>query len=167
MPRSPRHRTRDIKRGEPDTFGVYTSRGYLDTFNEVSGEIIAATIAVVSISLLVGGIGIMNVMLVSVSARTREIGLRKAVRAPPTAVMVQFLVEATVLSFTGGLLGLGTGALLTAITRKLPGAHLDLARIRLDAVMWSLAVAVGRGNRLWHVPGRQGRMHGPGEGATA
>ncbi len=108
-------RARRLSPGEPDTFEVESLQGVLKTFNQIA--IVTTLIAggIVGISLLVGGVGIMNIMLVSVSERTREIGLRKAVGARKTAILTQFLVEAVILSFFGGLIGIGVGFLLTLL----------------------------------------------------
>jgi putative ABC transport system permease protein len=102
--------------------------------------------AVASISLIVGGIGIMNIMLVSVSERTREIGLRKAVGATRTAILTQFLVEALMLCFLGGIVGVICGhGLSYAISAINP--MLDHTRIPLWAIAMSLgfSAAVGIG----------------------
>jgi putative ABC transport system permease protein len=132
-------RTRNIKPGEPDTFRVFSLESEIKKFNKVAFMITAVASGVVGISLLVGGIGIMNIMLVSVSERTREIGLRKAVGARPIAIMLQFLVEAIMLCLFGGLLGVGFGQLLTALLAKIPNAHLDKAYIPV----WAIAVSFG------------------------
>jgi len=105
-------KTRGLKPGEPDTFQVESVKSYIDKFSQISGMITLVAASVVSISLIVGGVGIMNIMLVSVSERTREIGLRKAVGARRSAILMQFLIEAIVLCLLGGLLGILLGELI-------------------------------------------------------
>lgn len=103
--------------GTDDDFNILSQAAFLTTLNTITGLLTAFLAAVAGISLLVGGIGIMNIMLVSVTERTREIGLRKAVGARGQDILFQFLVEAVVLSLTGGLLGLTLGFLIaTAVT---------------------------------------------------
>ncbi|MFN3706167.1 MAG: ABC transporter permease [Thermoflexales bacterium] len=106
-----RHRLRP---DEPDDFSVISQQELLDTFGAVTSVLTVFLGAIAAISLLVGGIGIMNIMLVSVTERTREIGLRKAIGAKPSAILGQFLVEAVVLSVIGGALGIliGVGSAL-------------------------------------------------------
>jgi putative ABC transport system permease protein len=129
---------RHIKPGDPDTFKVWTMESDLRTFQATAIRFTLVASAIVGISLLVGGIGIMNIMLVSVSERTREIGLRKAVGAGAAAILTQFLIEAVVLCCIGGLLGLGLGQLLTTIIARIPGANLDKAYIPTWAMLMSL-----------------------------
>ncbi len=112
-------RTRNIKPGEPDTFRVESLKSAIKTFNEIALVVTLVAGGIVGISLLVGGVGIMNIMLVSISERTREIGLRKAVAAKKSAILTQFLVEAVILCFTGGLVGVGLGELLTLMIAKI------------------------------------------------
>ena len=103
--------------GKKDDFTVLSQAAFLSTLNTITGLLTAFLAAVAGISLLVGGIGIMNIMLVSVTERTREIGLRKAVGAREQDILMQFLVEAIVLSLTGGLIGLALGGgLALAVT---------------------------------------------------
>jgi len=111
-------RTRQIKPGDPDTFRVLLMENEVKKVMEVMGMISLVAFGIVSISLLVGGIGIMNIMLVSVSERTREIGLRKAVGAKPSAILTQFLVEAVVLCLIGGLIGIGLAQGLASLIAK-------------------------------------------------
>jgi putative ABC transport system permease protein len=106
-------RTRNIRPGEPDTFEVQSLQNALKTFNTIAGIVTMVAGGIVGISLLVGGIGIMNIMLVSVSERTREIGLRKAVGAKRSAILTQFMIESITLCFVGGCIGLAIGQLLT------------------------------------------------------
>jgi putative ABC transport system permease protein len=99
----------DIAPGEDDDFFVMNQADMLEMANQITGILTAFLGAIASISLLVGGIGIMNIMLVSVTERTREIGLRKAVGARKGDILLQFLLEAVVLSVLGGLLGILLG----------------------------------------------------------
>ncbi len=106
-------RTRRIRPGDHDTFRVESLKSAIETFNKIALVMTLVAGGIVGISLLVGGVGIMNIMLVSISERTREIGLRKAVGARKSAILTQFLVEAIILCFVGGLVGVGVGELLT------------------------------------------------------
>ena len=130
---------RGLKPGDPDLFRIESVEQVLKQFEKVSMIITAIAGGVVGISLLVGGVGIMNIMLVSVSERTREIGLRKAVGARPSAIMLQFLVEAVILCFLGGLLGVLGGQLMTSALAQIPNAHLDKAYIPI----WAIGLAFG------------------------
>jgi putative ABC transport system permease protein len=96
---------------DEDTYEVYNMSELLDTLDDVMSTLSLMLGGIAAISLLVGGIGIMNIMLVSVAERTREIGIRKAIGARRSHIMMQFLIEACVLSILGGLLGLGLSAL--------------------------------------------------------
>lgn len=99
------------RRLSEDDFTVATQKETLNTIQGILGVLSLALGGIAAISLLVGGIGIMNIMLVSVTERTREIGLRKAVGAPPNAILQQFLIEAIVLSIAGGIIGILFGYL--------------------------------------------------------
>ena len=123
--------------GDPDTFKITTLQTEIKKFNDMSLMITLVATGIVCVSLLVGGIGIMNIMLVSVSERTREIGLRKAVGATKTAILTQFLVEALMLCIMGGIVGVACGhGLSYAISAINP--MLDHTRIPLWAVAMSL-----------------------------
>jgi putative ABC transport system permease protein len=111
--------------GRPDDFGVSTADTYLELYRNITGGVFALTIGVAAISLLVGGIVIMNIMLVSVTERTREIGVRKALGARRRDILTQFLAEASTLSLIGGLAGIASGvafALLVGLVSPLPSA---------------------------------------------
>ena len=131
-------RTRGLRPGDPDNFGVFLMENEVRRFKEVMGMITLVAGGVVSISLLVGGVGIMNIMLVSVSERTREIGLRKAVGARPSAILTQFLVEAVVLCMIGGVIGVGVGQLLAKIISK-STPLMEQTQVPL----WAIMVAFG------------------------
>jgi putative ABC transport system permease protein len=111
---------RRLKGTEPDNFGIYTSDTLLRLYRQATTGIFAVLVGVVALSLLVGGIVIMNIMLMVVSERTREIGLRKAVGARRKDIMLQVLTESITLSTIGGLAGIGLGFLaaqgLAAVT---------------------------------------------------
>ncbi|MFB7639087.1 ABC transporter permease [Peribacillus butanolivorans] len=95
--------------GQSDNYSVSNQKDLMDTMSSVSDTFTLMLGGIASISLLVGGIGIMNIMLVSVSERTKEIGIRKAIGANRKSILLQFLIEAVVLSCLGGLLGVGIG----------------------------------------------------------
>jgi putative ABC transport system permease protein len=99
---------------DTDDFGVQTQKDILNIVGTITGALTFLLAAIAGISLLVGGIGVMNIMLVSVTERTQEIGLRKAVGAKKQDILVQFLIEATILSATGGIVGtaIGIGTIL-------------------------------------------------------
>jgi putative ABC transport system permease protein len=132
-------RTRNIKPGEPDNFEVMSLQNLLDMFNKMAIIVTMVASGIVGISLLVGGVGIMNIMLVTVSERTREIGLRKAVGAKKSAILTQFLIESVVLCFVGGLVGIGFGQLLTTGIANIPKVELDMAYIPL----WAIGISFG------------------------
>lgn len=100
---------RRLRPGVPNTFDVITQDQILDTINSLTSAFFAVMVALSSVALLVGGIGVMAIMMVSVTDRTREIGLRKAVGATRREILWQFLVEAATLTLIGGLLGIAAG----------------------------------------------------------
>jgi putative ABC transport system permease protein len=104
---------RHLPSNKTNDFVVFTDDAFLTLYNTITGGIFALMALVSSISLLVGGIGVMNIMLVAVTERTREIGVRKALGAPQKAIMTQFLVESVLLTAAGGALGIGLGATIS------------------------------------------------------
>ncbi|MBN1263027.1 MAG: ABC transporter permease [Candidatus Pacebacteria bacterium] len=104
-----------LKRLDEDDFSVFDQGELLSTIDQIFQTVTIALLGIAAISLLVGGIGIMNVMLATVTERTREIGLRKAVGAKEKIILIQFLVEASALSLFGGVLGIGLGLGLALI----------------------------------------------------
>ncbi|HWB21163.1 MAG TPA: ABC transporter permease [Phycisphaerales bacterium] len=127
---------RALQSDEPDTFAIRTVEQVIRTFNAIAVVITMVAGGIVGISLLVGGIGIMNIMLVSVTERTREIGLRKAVGATPAAILVQFLLEAITLSSLGGLIGVAFGELFAFGVSAIPSFDL-----KVSVPFWAIAVS--------------------------
>ena len=127
---------------EEADFSVISQAFILDTLTTITATLTAFLGAIAGISLLVGGIGIMNIMLVSVTERTKEIGLRKAVGARQSVILTQFLVETLVLSLVGGGLGIALGWGIAAIVTAL---GLITAQVTLDAILlaFSFSAAVG------------------------
>jgi putative ABC transport system permease protein len=114
-------RAHALKKGEPNDFQVQASDSIAKTFAQITGMVTLVVAGVVGISLLVGGIGIMNIMLVSVTERTREIGIAKALGAPRRFIMLQFLIEAMLLAVIGGLIGMVIGfALAYGVAAMIP-----------------------------------------------
>jgi putative ABC transport system permease protein len=128
----------DLDSYEDDDFQIQTAEQLMETFDTVINMVTIVIGGIVSISLLVGGIGIMNIMLVSVTERTREIGICKAIGAKRHHILMQFLIEALLLSLLGGLIGLaigyGLGTLISSSIPSFPAASIPL---------WSVALALG------------------------
>ncbi len=106
---------RQVPYGKPNNFSIATAASILEQFNSITAGVFLAMVVISSIGLMIGGIGVMNIMLVSVTERTKEIGIRKALGAKRSDILLQFLVEAATLTGIGGLLGLLIGWLLTLL----------------------------------------------------
>jgi putative ABC transport system permease protein len=128
---------RHVAPGDPDDFAINQQEQFVTMFNKVAGTIGIVGLLITGLSLFVGGIGIMNIMFVSVAERTREIGVRKAIGAKRRTILLQFLIEAATICTLGGLIGLGITYLLTfAVARFLP------VRMSLPVVLAAIAVSI-------------------------
>lgn len=103
-------RRRKVPYGKPDDFALVTQDSLMQLYNSITGAFYLVMVVISSIGLLVGGIGVMNIMLVSVTERTREIGIRKAIGAKRRDILIQFLLEAIILTSIGGAMGIALGA---------------------------------------------------------
>ena len=129
-------RVRKVPFSQPDDFGINQIDAIMDLYRALTGGLYAAMFGVGAISLIVGGIGIMNIMLASVTERTKEIGIRKALGARPRNIMMQFLVEAFVLAILGGAIGTAIGFGIAAIVDA-------VSPVPATVENWSVAVGLG------------------------
>ncbi len=135
-------RRRQVPIGQPDTFGISSQDALLDIYNQLTSATYLVLTAISAVALMIGGIGVMNIMLVSVTERTKEIGIRKAVGATKLSILTQFLIEAVILTGIGGIAGLFVGegmSFLINTYSPLP------AYIPIWAVFLGLAVSAGVG----------------------
>ncbi len=117
---------REVPYGKPDNFSMATAASLIDQFNSITSMIALAMIVISSVGLMIGGIGVMNIMLVSVTERTREIGIRKAIGAKQSDILLQFLIEAATLTGFGGIVGLLIGWGLTFIVKMFMPSYVPL-----------------------------------------
>jgi putative ABC transport system permease protein len=126
----------DLRPGEENDFDIVTQENFLEMWDQITGSVFLAMIVISSIALMVGGIGVMNIMLVSVTERTREIGIRKALGARRRDILWQFLMEAAVLTGLGGVFGVAIGSGIGAGVASLINFPVSLP-------VWSFVIGVG------------------------
>ncbi len=132
-------------------FSVIANKSVQDLLGQITGALSIMLAAIAGVSLLVGGIGIMNIMLVSVTERTKEIGLRKAIGAPEQAILIQFLIEAVILSIAGGIIGIGIGIGSTVLI----GVFTPLKpAVPMSAILLATSVSGGIGLIFGVIPAR-------------
>jgi putative ABC transport system permease protein len=139
-------------------FTVLANKSLQDTLGQITGTLSLMLSAIAAISLLVGGIGIMNIMLVSVVERTQEIGLRKAIGATQNAILAQFLIEAIMLSTAGGILGIGAGIGITLMVGLLTPLQ---PAVPLGVIVLATSVSSGIGLVFGVVPAKQAAQLDP------
>jgi len=130
--------TRGLKPGQRDNFAIVTQDRLLETYNTLFGTFFIVGLALSSVGLLVGGVGVVAIMMISVTERTREIGVRKALGATRATILWQFLVEAVTLTAVGALVGLGFGiAVANAVEMFAP------VPIPVSTPLSTIAIALG------------------------
>ncbi|HXQ25463.1 MAG TPA: ABC transporter permease [Candidatus Acidoferrales bacterium] len=136
-------RVRRLPSDKEDDFALLTTDTFLELWKQISGSIFIAMLAVGSVALLVGGIGVMNIMLVSVTERTREIGVRKAIGARRLNILTQFLLEAVTLAALGGVIGVLLGGLIVLVIRLAFSSFPAAISLSLVALGVSVAGSIG------------------------
>ena len=139
-------RRRKVAYGAADNFGISTSDQILTQFAAITGGVFALMVAISSVGLLIGGIGVMNIMLVSVTERTREIGVRKAIGARKRDIVLQFLIEAATLTGIGGIMGILVGSALALLIQMIMPTYIPLWS---PVVGFVVSVGLGVGFGLW------------------
>src|SRR3974390_938021 len=134
-------RVRRLAPNEPDDFAINQQDQFVKMCHKLGGTIATVGLFITGLSLFVGGIGIMNIMFVSVAERTREIGIRKAIGAKRRTILVQFLIEAATICLIGGLLGLSLAWPLTLVVRKFMPAVMSPLIVSI-AILVSLVTGV-------------------------
>ncbi len=129
-------RRRRVPTGAPNNFGISSQDALLDVYNQLTGATYLVLTAISFVALMIGGIGVMNIMLVSVTERTKEIGVRKAVGATRLNIMSQFLIEAIVLTGIGGLAGLIVGEVASLLMNK-------YSPLPAFVPLWAIGVGIG------------------------
>ncbi len=137
-------KARHVAPGDPDDFAINQQEQIIKIFNRVAGTIATVGLLITGLSLFVGGIGIMNIMFVSVAERTREIGVRKAIGAKRRTILLQFLIEAAVICLLGGLVALVLTYLLTFAVAKIMPVNMSLSVMGL-AMLVSLLTGLASG----------------------
>ena len=126
-----------------DYYMVMTSAEMMDAMNTMMNTMMIVLVAIAAISLLVGGIGVMNIMLVSVTERTREIGLKKAIGAKKHSILAQFLTEASVLTSIGGIIGVGIGIALAQLISRIASVPVAISSLSIVvSVVFSMVVGI-------------------------
>jgi putative ABC transport system permease protein len=129
-------RRRRVPAGTPNNFGISSQDSLLDIYNQLTGATALVLTAISFVALMIGGIGVMNIMLVSVTERTKEIGIRKAVGATRFNILSQFLIEAVALTAIGGLAGLIVGEFASLIMNR-------YSPLPAYVPLWAIAVGIG------------------------